>query len=177
MSPVATPSLKRVTVDPFSPVPVNVGVVSLVLLSVSEDPVSEASVRFGVEGASGVEVSKVYDCEAEVPRLPAVSRTSNVIVLEVARVTGQLMADSVTLSVIFIKVDPLSIDPQSCSPSLSPVLKVAVTVWFISLVMKSVSKPVSDEISIPEIVVVGDVESMVTSNPADAVETLPAASV
>ena len=74
MSPVATPSLKRVTVDPFSPVPVNVGVVSLVLLSVSEDPVSEASVRFGVEGASGVEESMVTSNPPDaVETLPAAS--------------------------------------------------------------------------------------------------------
>ena len=177
MSPVGVPSLKRATVDPFSPVPVNVGVVSLVMSSLLEDPVSDSMVRLGAEGAAGVEVSKVYDCEAEVPRLPAVSRTSNVIVLEVVRVTGQLMADAVTLSVIFTKVDPLSIDPQSSSPTLSPVLKVAVTVWFISLVMKSPSNPVSDEISIPEIVTVGAEESMVTNSPPDAAETLPAVSV
>ena len=38
---------------PASAVPERVGVVSLVILSVLETPVSEGSVRLGVEGAAG----------------------------------------------------------------------------------------------------------------------------
>src|SRR6202008_379171 len=62
------------TVDPTSAVPVNVGVVTLVRLSVLDDPESEAVVRSGAEGAVGAAVSMVTDSppEAELV-LPAAS--------------------------------------------------------------------------------------------------------
>ena len=47
------------TVLPASAVPVKVGVVLLVMLSVLEDPVSEALVMSGVLGAEGADVSSV----------------------------------------------------------------------------------------------------------------------
>jgi hypothetical protein len=50
---------KIVTVLPASAVPVNVGVVLLVILSVLDDPLSLAAVRSGVEGAAGAVVSIV----------------------------------------------------------------------------------------------------------------------
>ena len=53
------PSRNSSTVLLASAVPVKVGVVSLVMLSVLELPVSEAAVIFGVEGAAGAEVSMV----------------------------------------------------------------------------------------------------------------------
>ena len=55
--PTATPSLKTVTVLPTSAVPLNVGVVALVILSVVELPVSEAAIRSGVDGTLGAIVS------------------------------------------------------------------------------------------------------------------------
>ena len=47
------PSAKSSTVLPVSAVPLKVGVVSSVTLSVSEMPVSEAAIRSGVDGAAG----------------------------------------------------------------------------------------------------------------------------
>ena len=78
-STVAVPTelgpLRRVIVAPISPVPVNVGVVSLVLLSLLEDPVSDSMVRLGAEGASGAAVSIVTNNppDARAETLPAVS--------------------------------------------------------------------------------------------------------
>jgi len=59
--PTATPSLKIVTVLPASAVPVKVGVATLVMLSVFDEPLSEAAVRSGAEGAAGAAVSIVID--------------------------------------------------------------------------------------------------------------------
>src|SRR5689334_14888878 len=48
-----------VTVLPASTVPVKVGVVMLVVLSVLDEPLSLAAVRSGVDGAVGAELSRV----------------------------------------------------------------------------------------------------------------------
>jgi hypothetical protein len=53
------PSLKILTVLPASAVPVNVGVVSFVILSVFEEPLSVAAVMSGVDGAAGAVLSIV----------------------------------------------------------------------------------------------------------------------
>ena len=54
------------------PVTENVGVVSLVMLSVVEVPVSDAAARSGAPGAEGLVVSRVSDRGvADVPELPA----------------------------------------------------------------------------------------------------------
>ena len=62
-----TPSteLVRVTVLFASAVPVNVGVMSLVMLSLSETPLSDAAARSGVEGALGAVLSMVIDRATE----------------------------------------------------------------------------------------------------------------
>ena len=53
------PSLMSSTVLFTSAVPVKTGVVTLVILSVSDSPVSEASVKSGSDGANGGTVSTV----------------------------------------------------------------------------------------------------------------------
>src|SRR5919108_490970 len=62
-SAVAVPTLvapaNRSTVLPASAVPVNVGVVTLVRLSVLEVPLSLAAARSGADGAAGAAVSTV----------------------------------------------------------------------------------------------------------------------
>ena len=68
----AAPS-KIATVSPFTPVPVNVGVVTLVMLSVLDVPESEAAVKSGVPGAADAVVSMVTDRALEVPTFPAAS--------------------------------------------------------------------------------------------------------
>ncbi len=57
--PLLTPSTKISTVLLASVVPVKLGVVSLVMLSVLEVPVSLPAVRSGVPGAAGAVVSIV----------------------------------------------------------------------------------------------------------------------
>jgi hypothetical protein len=52
--PVATPFAYNCTVDPTGAEPLKVGVVSLVLLSVVDDPVSDASSRSGVVTSGSV---------------------------------------------------------------------------------------------------------------------------
>ena len=51
--PRELPSTNNSTVEPASAIPVKAGVASLVRLSISELPVSEAGFRSGVEGADG----------------------------------------------------------------------------------------------------------------------------
>lgn len=57
--PLETPSTRMETVLPASAVPVKVGVVALVILSVFDVPVSLASARSGVDGAAGAVLSSV----------------------------------------------------------------------------------------------------------------------
>ncbi len=72
--PLLTPSTKISTVLLASAVPVKVGVVSLVRLSVLEEPVSLPAVRSGVPGAEGAVVSMVTDKADEAADwLPAAS--------------------------------------------------------------------------------------------------------
>ena len=72
--PVAVTPLSKVTVAPLSAVPVKVAVVSLVIPSVVEMPVSLAAVSAGVEGATGAVVSMVMVTLPDTgPRLPATS--------------------------------------------------------------------------------------------------------
>jgi hypothetical protein len=50
--PTATPSLEIVTALPSGAVPVKVGVMTLVMLSVLDDPESDAAARSGIEGTN-----------------------------------------------------------------------------------------------------------------------------
>jgi hypothetical protein len=61
------PSLRIVTVLPASAVPVKVGVVTLVTLSVLEAPLSDAAARSGADGADGAVASIVTWSVDDVP--------------------------------------------------------------------------------------------------------------
>ncbi len=64
----------KVTVEPLSAVPVKVGVVTLLISSVFEIPVSLLLLKSGVEGALGAKVSKLKEGVMPAPPvLPAVS--------------------------------------------------------------------------------------------------------
>ena len=72
--PTATPSLRMVTVLPASAVPLNVAAATFVMLSVLEEPESDAAARSGVLGAVGARVSMVTErLDAAALVLPAVS--------------------------------------------------------------------------------------------------------
>ncbi len=80
--PSLTPSMNTSTVLLASAVPVKVGVVSLVWLSVLEEPLSLPAVRSGVEGAAGAAVSMVIDSAPEATlTLPATSVATAVMLL------------------------------------------------------------------------------------------------
>lgn len=67
-----TPSYK-VTVAPASALPVNVGVVTLVILSMEDEPLSLAAVNAGAVGAAGAVLSIVRFWLVAEPVFPAVS--------------------------------------------------------------------------------------------------------
>src|SRR4051812_6697577 len=70
----------RFNVHTASAVPVKMGVVTLVTLSVFEKPLSDAAVRSGVEGAAGAVLSMVTERAAEAtPVWPAASLAVAVI--------------------------------------------------------------------------------------------------
>ena len=72
--PTAVVPSYSVTVAPASAVPVKVGLVTLVMLSVVDTPLSEAASRSGAEGAAGATVSMVTDKAPDAAlRLPAAS--------------------------------------------------------------------------------------------------------
>ena len=72
--PTAVVPSNRVTVLPVSAVPVKVGVVTLVMLSVLDTPLSDAATRSGADGAAGATVSMVTDKAADAAlTLPATS--------------------------------------------------------------------------------------------------------
>src|SRR5437879_5134243 len=80
--PTAVPPLKIVTVLFASAVPLKVGVVALVMLSVLLLPVSEAAIRSGVDGALGAVVSIVTDRAPDATlTFPAMSVTFSVAVM------------------------------------------------------------------------------------------------
>ena len=72
--PTADAPSYRVPVFPASAVPLNVGVVSLVMSSIEEAPVSELATRSGVEGVDGGAVTIVTESALEPAlMLPATS--------------------------------------------------------------------------------------------------------
>ena len=72
--PITVVPSSKVTVLPASAVPVKVGVVTLVMLSVLDVPLSDAATRSGRVGAAGAVVSMVTDKAADAAlTLPAAS--------------------------------------------------------------------------------------------------------
>src|SRR6266478_4285929 len=101
-----TPS-KIFTVLPASAVPVNAGVVSLVMLSVFDAPVSLAAVRSGVDGGSGAVLStvKVVLGPAAPALLPAVS-VAVPAAMEIPSVPSPVMPERLTVRVLPVPVTP-----------------------------------------------------------------------
>ena len=173
--PSTVPPSYRVTVAPASAVPVKTGMVSAVMLSLSEMPLSELGFRSGTDGAAGASVSK---CSTGVvpapPALPAAS------VYEPAATV--MLALPLSMSVAGVKtalrVRPLpdsapSVPPlttTSCSVKLVPgsSLKVKVMVALAPAFSCATSLLMAR---------VGAVVSIVTVVAALAAPTLPAVSV
>jgi hypothetical protein len=85
--PFATPSTSRVIVVPFSvSVPVEVGFLTLVMLSVSEVPLSVPAVMSGVEGDAGAVLSTVIEFVVAFPVLTAAALFASVPAAEPVKV-------------------------------------------------------------------------------------------
>ena len=138
---IVAPSLS-VTVLPAAAVPLTVGVVSLVTLSVAEVPLSEPAARSGVDGAAGAAVSIVRLSAAEATlSLPAAS------VAVAVRLCAPL--PSAVLVIIHAPLPWQPPRPRIVAPSLSvtvlPAAAVPLTVGVVSLVTLSVAEvPLSE---------------------------------
>jgi len=144
--PIVTPSISSATTEPGSAVPLKVGVVSVVMLSVLDAPVSELATRSGAV-ATGAAVSMTTVSAALAgPSLPATSSAMAVI--------EWVPSDSVKAEVkVQAPVAPTVTDPTE-EPSTSRLTKapgtapvpVKVGVW--SLVTLSLAEvPVSEDAS------------------------------
>jgi hypothetical protein len=95
-----------VTVSPVSHEMVKVGVVSLVMSSVLEDPKSDAVVKSGVPGAEGAEVSMVTESPEEATEvLPAVSLC---VAVMLCTPSLRVPAVSVALPPLHVPLDPVA---------------------------------------------------------------------
>ena len=154
----------------------NVGVVSVVLLSVLEFPVSDEAARSGAPGADGAVVSTTTLVAAlAAETFPYVS----VVVAEMLHVpavsAGRSHEVSGSTYVQVFVVPPLVAETVMVSPTFPP---AAETVGVVSFVMLSVGElPVSDAAARAGAVGADGFGTMVSPSVVPADETLPAVSV
>src|SRR5437870_1678345 len=169
------PSLKILTLLPASAVPVKVGVVTLVMLSVLELQLSLPTRRSSDLGAAGAVVSMVTLSAAEAAEmLPAAS-----VAVAVMLCVPAARARAVVVSLALVAVRLLAWPPSLKILTLLPASAVPVKVGVVTLVMLSVLEL---QLSLPtrrssDLGAAGAVVSMVTLSAAEAAEMLPAASV
>src|SRR5439155_1255560 len=171
------PPRNTCTVLLASAVPVKVGVVTLVMLSVLELPLSLAAVRSGAEGAAGALVSIVMLRAPEAPdTLPAAS-VALAVILCVPVVRAVLRVIPAALA--YAAAVPLPTwTPSLKSVTVLPVSAVPVKAGVVLLVMLSVLElPVSVAAVISGVAGAAAVVSMVMLRPPEAADTFPAASV
>jgi hypothetical protein len=151
--PTGVASLYNVTVEPVSAVPLNVGVVSDVRLSVELEPKSDAASRSGVDGVVGAVVSIVTERVAEP------EDSGPVVPLAVARteyVPAANAGDTVHVHVVAAAVRPEQVAIRF--PGMVEVLYNLISTVFVSLVPVNVGvvsvvilsvldEPVSDDTS------------------------------
>ena len=177
---LAEPDLVAVSVIVSPLVPpdaLTVGVLSLVMLSVDEEPVSDAAARSTPLGAAGALVSIVIGSDSVVPALPARSVTDAVIVQPPsARVPRVQFVLAPTVYVHVTLVEPaFAAVMVMTSPVAWPGI---VIVGVLSLVTLSVGdEPRSEPASRSGVRPVGPVESIVIDSALEAVDVLPAGSV
>ena len=162
------------TVLPASAVPLKVGVVSVVMLSVLEAPVSDAAVMSGVEGAAGAAVSIATDMAADAglvwPRLLVAVAVITSVPWPRVGVTVQLPLESAV-------VVPIRVEPEY-SFTVLPASAVPVNVGVVSLVRLSVlDAPVSEAAIRSGVDGAGTGPLMLTDRGVDAALVLPAGSV
>ena len=135
--PTSAAFSRRLTIARDSLVPVNVGVVSLVIPSLDEDPVSLAAASTGAEGAAGARMSIVtVSVEDAEERFPAVSSARTVIAY-----TPSASALEVTVVVALLPIStPAAYSLMLAAPKGMSLVNVGV----VSLVISSViDRPLS----------------------------------
>ena len=168
----------KATVAPASDVPVRVGVVILVRLSVVDDPLSDATIRSGALGAATM-VSMVTTNPAEATlALPAVSdcfavrvcapSASAVLTIDQFPETSAVAVPNTVVPLVSYRV--------TVAPATAPLpVKVGVVVL---VTLSVVDAPLSDAVARSgALTAAGATVSTVTANPADATLALPAGSV
>jgi hypothetical protein len=167
-----------VTVPYASAVPVKVGVVSFVILSVPDNPVSEPVVISGAEGADGADKSKMMLSPADAELvLPAASVAFTVTVCAPVPSTDAVMLQ---LPLPSAAAMPSTVVPSvSYSVTALPASVVPVKIGVVSFVILSVLEvPVSEPAVISGAAGADGADiSIVMLSSADAVLMLPAASV
>ena len=160
-----------------SALPVSVGVVSLVVLSVSELPESDAALRSGADGVAGALLSTVMlNADDADDTLPALSVAVAVMLCEPSANAEAVMLQLPLPSAVTLPTVPAT---ELASVTVLPASAVPVKVGVVSLVILSVSdSPVSDPAARSGADgAAGLPVSIEIARPADAAETLPAASV
>src|SRR4051812_17815563 len=141
--PIAVVPSNSVTVVPFSAVPVKVGVWFLVMLSVLELPVSEASVMSGADGAAGGVTSMVTDSAAD-----GAETTLLAMSVAVAGIAWTPLVSALTVTKYLPCGSAMSLPtglPSERMVTFTPGSAVPMNVGVLSLVMLSVLElPVSD---------------------------------
>ena len=173
--PSTVPPSYRVTVAPASAVPVKTGMVSAVMLSLSEMPLSELALRSGTDGAAGAVVSIVTFSGSEAALvLPAVSVALTVSTCVPLDRVGEVIDQRPSL--------PAMTEPSAVLPSYKmtvvPASAMPLTVGVASFVMLSPKVPLSlpaFSTGVPGLA--GAVVSMVTNKGAEKPLVLLAASV
>ena len=164
-----------VTTSPSAPVPLTIGVVTLVMPSVCEMPVSLAIASVSPAGAGAVVSMTSVNGRDALETLPAISAWVVVSVCGPATSVAVLLTDHWPLS-------PTSAVPMATPPSssvtVSPATPVPVMTGVVALVTWSPGTPLSlsADSARPE-GAAGRAVSMVMTSGADATEVLPAMSV
>ena len=167
------PGKVTVMVSPAVPVPLRVGVLSLVMRSVSLTPVSLAAAKTAT-GAAGALVSMVMGSAAAGPVLPA---GSVAVTLRAFRPSGSALvgvADQLPLALTTAVATTLP--AASLTVMVSPATPVPLSVGVLSLVRLSPRVPVSLTVASAAVGAAGALVSMVTGTVVGAL-TLPAGSV
>jgi hypothetical protein len=171
--PIWVEPANTLTVLPASAVPVKVGVVSVVTLSVLDEPVSDAAVRSGVEtagAAASIWTVIADDAALVLPELFVAVAVMTSVPWPRVTVAVQLPPESAV-------VVPISVEPEY-SFTVLPAGAVPVNVGVVSLVLLSVlDAPVSDAATRSGVDGGGTGMSIVTESAADAALVLPATSV
>ena len=153
------------TVEFATAVPVSVGVVELVMLSVEDAPVSDAVAKSGRPGVATTAIVIVTATFAELAVLPAMSTT---VAEKVCVVALKLVA----LVKLQLPVTSATAVPSTVAPSFTVTVEPGSAVPVNVGLLFVVDEPLTGDVMATAAVV-----SMVTASPLEAADVLPATSV